>query len=301
MPFSYRKRLLQGMVGTVVVLLTFIIPACQAVPPTPIVVLGTPSPSITAPSATQVPPTPPLPTQLFQPTNQIPTAVPQLELSLKGAYAYVSYDGSLRWQDAKTGDVRILVKNDSGGYAQNPAFSPDGTEIAYSYSTYTKDGLVQSQIRVMRTDGTQDHVVISPADVKLFVDLPAWSPDGKEIYYTELIPTGNSNQRSEIDAVPANGGKAITVLPNGFDATISPDGKRIVFQKVDFTTYAASLWVANINGSSAKELIDAYIFAAIFGARFAPDEKNIVFAESGPATKKLPGMQGSVDHEMHIN
>lgn len=296
MRFNYRKRLLRCMVGVAAALLTFMIPACQAARSTPTVFLPTSSPTKTLVPRSSVPVTPLVPTPLVQPLNQPPTVVPQLELSLNGQYTYVNYDGTLLWQNAQTGAVRILVKNDSGGYAQNPAFSPDGTEIAYSYSTYSKDGLLHSQIRVVRTDGTDDHIVIAPQDANIFVDLPTWSPDGKKIYFTRLIPIEPSNQRSEIDSVPANGGKVVTVIPNGFDVHISLDGKHFVFQKVDFMTYASSLWVANSNGSSAKQLIAENTFAALFGARFAPDGQTLVFAESGPAMKKLPGVQGYLEN-----
>lgn len=263
--------------------------ACQPATPT-----STPQglPTI-SPTMLPVPTLPPLPTRTSsaEPSTTEP-GTPRASQSLSGQFAFVGYEGNVSLEDARTGNTRILVKNDSKGYAQSPAFSPDGKQVAFAYSSFTKDGQVQSQIRVINTDGTNDHVVLSPQDVKINVDLPVWSPDGKEIYITQIIPVGKSDQRAEIDRVPAGGGKPSRVIDNGFEAHLSPDGKRIVYQRLDFSTYAASLWTAGINGSGAKQLVDNATFSAMFGARFSPDAQTILFAASGAPQKKLPGIQG---------
>jgi Tol biopolymer transport system component len=257
-----------------------------------------------APSAQPTPPgaapglTIPPPVAAFQTTPLAGT--PGKVLNLTGSFAFVGNDGNVSLQDANSGSTRILVPTGTQGYGQYPAFSPDGKTVAYSYSSFTKDGQVQSQIRVINLDGSNERAVVSPEDLKITVDLPAWSPDGKELYITQITPVPPSSQRADIYRVSAGGGTMTKVIDDAFEASLSPDGKKIVFQRVDFSTYTASLWIANIDGSDAKQLVDNATFAAMFGMRFSPDSQSIVFAVSGPAKKKLPGLQSYLNQSRDI-
>ncbi|MBA2298706.1 MAG: PD40 domain-containing protein [Actinobacteria bacterium] len=57
---------------------------------------------------------------------------------------------------------------DSGKWADSPAWSPDGSQIAYSTG---------STVAVMNADGSRVHRVADGIT-------PAWSPDGKKLAYT---------------------------------------------------------------------------------------------------------------------
>lgn len=278
MPFQLKPSVRLAIAAAALVLAGSIA-ACQSATPTPkppAFPTTAPAPVVgTPPSRLQVAPV---------------QGTPGRTLNLKGKFAFVGNDGNLSLEDANTGEVSILVPTGSQGYAQNPAFSPDGKQVAYSYSSFTKDGQVQSQIRVIDMETKADRALVSPEDLKITVDLPAYSPDGKEVYITQIIPVGQGSQRTEIDRLSASGGSLTKVMDDGFEAVISPDGKKMTFQRIDFNTYTASLWIANVDGSSAKQLLDKDSFAAIFGMRFSPDMQTIVFAASGPAKKKLPGV-----------
>jgi Tol biopolymer transport system component len=259
--------------------------ACQTPPPPA---------SQSAPPAANPGLTIPPPVAAFK-TTPLP-GTPGKVLNLTGHFAFVANDGNLVLQDANSGTSRVLVPTGTQGYAQYPAFSPDGKQVAYSYSAFTKDGQVQSQIRVINLDGSNDHVVVSPQDLKLAVDLAAWSPDGKNLYVTQISPVPPSSQKADIYRVSVNGGNMTKVIDNGFEASLSPDGKKMVFQRVDFSTYAASLWIADVDGSNARQLADSTSFTAMFGMRFSPESQSIVFAVSGPPKKQLPGLQASLFH-----
>jgi Tol biopolymer transport system component len=284
MPFQL-KPFVRLAIAAVALVLAGSIAACQSATPTPkplnfpttapAPVAGTP------PSRLQVAPV---------------QGTPGRTLNLKGKFAFVGNDGNLTLEDANTGEVSVLVPTGAQGYAQNPAFSPDGKQVAYSYSSFTKDGQVQSQIRVINTETKADRALVTPDDIKITMDLPAYSPDGRDVYVTQIIPVGQGSQRTEIDRVSASGGSLTKVLDDGFEAVLSPDGKKMTFQRIDFTTYTASLWVANVDGGDARQLLDKDSFAAIFGMRFSPDMQTIVFAASGPAKKKLPGVVARVEN-----
>jgi TolB protein len=76
---------------------------------------------------------------------------------------------------------------------------------------------------------------------------------------------------------------------------VSPDGKKIAFLRLESKTYRSSLWVADIDGSHPKELLDKDAFASLEGARFSPDSQTLVFAASGAPQKQLAGLQSRRD------
>lgn len=60
----------------------------------------------------------------------------------------------------------------SGLNASRPAWSPDGTAIAYTFEVY--DTVTKPKLHVIRPDGTDDRRLADPGAA------PAWSPDGAQ-------------------------------------------------------------------------------------------------------------------------
>jgi Tol biopolymer transport system component len=162
--------------------------------------------------------------------------------------------------------------------------------IAFSASAVKPDGSFQYDIRVMNADGSNVRVITVPDNPKAIFVHPAWSPDGKALYFTHAYSVPPATEHNEIDRVSVGGGKYMRVLDEAREAQVSPDGKKIAYYKLEAQTAASSLWVANLDGSGAKMLVDTQTFAALFGARFSPDSQTILFTASGAPKKKLPGM-----------
>ena len=268
-------RLLRALTITLALLAISLVAACGTANPT------------AAPTA------PPAPTRatvtVLGPQN--PGAAPTLDtsLNLKGLFVFANGDGSLSTEQAGSNSPRVVFKATSSLYGDTPALSPDGTQIAFTASSFTKDGAVLQDVRVMNADGTNLRVVATPEQPKITFGFPAWSPDGKSLYITLSYSTPPASQHDEIDEVSVNGGPLRKVIENAREASLSPDGKKLVYSRLNLNTYSSSLWLANIDGSNPKELLADGVFAAIYGPRFSPDAQTIVFAESGPPTKKLPG------------
>jgi dipeptidyl aminopeptidase/acylaminoacyl peptidase len=103
----------------------------------------------------------------------------------KGQIAYASDKGiSLTWENAPSavsrdpnaGTVSTVRFND-----RSPAWSPDGTRIAFQYKTSDR-----SEIYVMNADGSgRTALTQSPplAETPVSSVSPAWSPDGTRIAY----------------------------------------------------------------------------------------------------------------------
>jgi len=106
---------------------------------------------------------------------------------------------------------------------------------------------------------------------------PAARPDNK--YLWQIFP--------EFDIYVAdlkgNITKKLTDSP-GYDAeaTVSPDGKKIVFTST--RSGDLELWTMNIDGSNLKQITHDLGYDG--GAFFSPDSKNLVFRASRPNTEK---------------
>lgn len=275
--------------------LALIAVACEA--PTPLL---TPTAAISPASPTLDTATPPprVPSFAVQPSPTLsqvkttPGATPKQTTSLGGHFVFVGVDGQLWLEDAGANNARLFYQVTENGNVNAPSFSPDGKQIAFTVYSFSKDGSTLQEIHVANVDGTNPRVAVSSKDPTVSIDFPTWSPDGNTLFVTQDSSSQPSNEHVEIDRVSVNGGALSTVIDGGREANVSADGKKILFTKYDFKTYTESLWIANLNGSGAKRLVDDGTFATLFGARFSPDGQNIVFAGSGPPTRKLPGVQG---------
>src|SRR3954452_20058848 len=98
----------------------------------------------------------------------IPAAV-QLAISLPGEkgmdVCVIDLDG---------GDIRRLTEG--GGWDRFPAWSPDGTQIAFTSSPPTGDGPRSERVWVMDAEGSEPVPIAKGMGAK-------WSPDGSQLAF----------------------------------------------------------------------------------------------------------------------
>jgi Tol biopolymer transport system component len=128
----------------------------------------------------------------------------------------------------------------------HPAFSPDGTQIAF---TSTRSG--RSRIHVMNADGSRvRRLTGSPHSDAL----PSWSPNGRWIVFTRYF---NRQRQSDLFAIRARGGTAwrITRTPaREMAPDWAPDGKLIAFAKVVDRTGRSGIAKVRPNGRGTRWL-----------------------------------------------
>ncbi len=150
-----------------------------------------------------------------------------------------------------------LTKSRNDSY---PAWSPDGTKIAFSQD-FLSPTSSERGIYVMNVDGS-DQRLIRTSDHRGIIVLangyqPAWSPDGSKLAFT----SGGSNIHSinadgsgltQITSPPIEG------LRNDYDfgPAWSPDGAKIAFKRFlscDYELFCAGsqTWVVNADGGSS--------------------------------------------------
>jgi len=99
---------------------------------------------------------------------------------------------------------------------------------------------------------------------------PSWSPDGATLVYTR-----ETQQGDEIWAIPAVGGAARRVLPQGCAASFTPDGRRLVYVR-SLRGEQDALMVADADGGSPRLLAEKRGFR-LSSPRVSPDGTLVAF------------------------
>jgi WD40 repeat protein len=155
----------------------------------------------------------------------------------------VRADGTLR---------TVLLNGHSGDYyydtytPQDPAWSPDGTRLAFALQYISYYYANAWSIDVSSADGS---IMTEPVSDYLFKGGPAWSPDGKTIAFSWDGAGG-----SAIYVVPAAGGSSTRLtdaITLDYKPAWSPDGKIALQSNRDGN---AEIYVMNADGSGITRL-----------------------------------------------
>ncbi len=197
-----------------------------------------------------------------------------------------------------------------------PAWSPDGSQIAFARSERGEDAGSTTIMRIDRAGGAPEVVYRLPVEEPLVVWLPiAWLPDGDLVF--SQISANLHDDRNGIWRVPAAGGDATLVLP-GSDladvpgpeiASVDRDrGVAIVFSRFLLGRFGAQadqplFWIVDMASGEHRELpalegTDSPVQTRIFGADFAPDGMSVIAwstaAPSGYALVMIDMSTGAV-------
>jgi tricorn protease len=150
-------------------------------------------------------------------------------------------------------NVRRLTADE--GLEANPAFSPDGSLIAF---TAQYDGNLDVYV-VPVTGGVPTRLTWHPgADV-----VQGFTPDGSAIMFTSARAVFTARY-TQLFTVPVKGGiEEPLKLPNAYEATFSPDGSRLAYNPIspaflEWKHYrgglASTIWLYNFSDNGAEKL-----------------------------------------------
>jgi Tol biopolymer transport system component/mono/diheme cytochrome c family protein len=235
-------------------------------------------------AATAAAPSQPLPTQA-QPA-QVPNASQPLPPLI------LVRQGNLWRSDGSQAPLRQLTKNPADSFAQNPAISPDGKQVAYVSlippAPTAALPVPTSALFVMDIDGSNAREIWRPAEGLL--GMPAWTPDGQALYVAAngvklAGGAGGEGRLLQILRVDLASAAVRPLLSDALDPAVSRDGQRMVFLQLKQDGFTMSLLTANADGSGARVLIDGKDFQGFYAPRFSPDGKRLVVAAiGGPQT-----------------
>lgn len=174
------------------------------------------------------------------------------------------------------------VSGDDGTPDWGPAWSPDGAWVAWNTAS---DAQVGFDLGIVHPDGT-GRKVVKPG---VFVEYPAWSPDGSRIVFmSQVAEEGSQYDIFVMDADGANVNRLTTAPSDDGWPTWSPDGTSIAFSSTRDDCSRSSLpdclstgdlgpfhtpYVMAPDGSGQRRL--STVFAQI--ADWSPDGHSIVF------------------------
>jgi len=151
---------------------------------------------------------------------------------------------------ADTGGAHALTLAGGRATAWNGAWSPGGTQVAYTYGDSTRI----LQVHVVNVDGTSDHAVTHTTVDQGSAQMPAWSPDGRRLavqvsnhatHSSAIWVIDLSNSDSRVLSAP--GATWLDETPSWF-----PDGTRLAFQSN--RTGTMEVWVMNADGSVPRQI-----------------------------------------------
>lgn len=152
-----------------------------------------------------------------------------------------------------------------------PSWSPVSDTIAYSYNKAGDE--IDFRLQTIRADGTEMRELLSSNDPDLSDHEPAWSPNGKTIYFLsnrthqmeiwkfdyaewekQMEEVGKVDYNN-IDLKQVSKLDSVNVNPD-HRPRISPDGKKIVFYGVgsDWNNIGTNLYTLNTDGSGLANI-----------------------------------------------
>ena len=173
--------------------------------------------------------------------------------SVNGDIAYVACGTSTHpffstqcdiWTMAPDGSNKVNLTATSDLNESNPAWSPDGSRIAYIEGWNGVNTLM-----VMNADGS-NKVAVTPTASYQFS--PTWSPGGTQIALVRQLPGQTMSLQFDIVVVDVDGSGERKLTDTDFDEldpAWSPDGSKIAFAGVRFETYPDPITGAPTQGA----------------------------------------------------
>jgi Tol biopolymer transport system component len=258
-------------------LLAWLLAACAA-----------PAATVAAPPAAGAAPSAPGPGTL-----PLPTRLPVTWSGLGGRLVYVAgfqqdYSPYARLEslDLASGVVTTLYQTPPAGWIYAAAVSPDRAQIVLSYASPTG----YPALYRMPADGSAAPVpLFAPPTANDGYTEPAWSPDGKYIYfvhthYALAAPT------LAIERTALTGGAPELLVANAEWPRLSAGGSRLAYVSADPAGGADRLFVSAADGSDPRQVVltGAAVPDTIDAPLFLPGGQTLLFAAPIPAQSFAP-------------
>jgi Tol biopolymer transport system component len=131
-----------------------------------------------------------------------------------------------------------------GWFDTGPAFSPNGSRIAF---THVGEIRGEAEIRTMRVDGSRQRVLAGEDSYN-----PSFSPDGSQLVFERLQL---QDHRTDVMVMNADGSEEKLLVRDGAEPAFSPNGKWVVFSRDSREDLsAADLFKVRVNGTGVRQV-----------------------------------------------
>lgn len=146
-----------------------------------------------------------------------------------------------------------------------PAWSPDGTKLAFGRYVETKESYI-STIRVIARTGGAATVLARASLGRAFssVSSPSWRPDGHAVAFVRSSLDSKAYFKQATFLVGTGGGTARLLVDKAGPVSWSPDGSRLVYSSIrdrngqdcgsDECNYRSEIYVSRSDGTAARRL-----------------------------------------------
>ena len=232
------------------------------------------------------------------------------DLSSDGKISFVSQnvqpsnpegDSEVYLMDADGSDPRNLTNTTGAVSDQDPRFSADGQEIAFtSFGKQPSNAEGDFEVYVMKADGSGQHNLTNNAGLSEFVS--DFSSEGREIAFSSFgVQTSNPEGDFEIYLMNADGTNQRNLTNTAgsisdFDAALSPDGQTVAYVSTGVQPSNPDgdneIFVINADGSGRQNLTDTASGVQDQFPDFAPDNKKIAYESYGNQPSNPEGDAG---------
>jgi Tol biopolymer transport system component len=192
------------------------------------------------------------------------------------------------------GDLRLVLDLPGTSWAHEPAWSPDGSMLAYMLSQPATDGdipgLQTSVICGLERATGAGRLLLRGSTSTEALEEPAWTPDGQSLVVTRRQTTADPETGSITSTVALvrynlAAGTPLVLVEGASSPAISPDGERLAYIRYDQQTEDVVLVLARADGMEGRLIAETQPPLGVFVApRWSPDGAVLLFAASrGPA------------------
>ncbi len=242
----------------------------------------------------------PSPVAVFPTSNDpaVQTAnalMPWAKLNLTGKLVYNASNStvgtaSVQSLDLETGELITIFQAPGDSWVYDVAVSPDHTTLVLTYSP-PMDAPYGGQASLYRmplnASKPPQLLVTLPTGQDQFSQ-PAWSPDGKYIYFAHI--NFESMATFEIMRMAYPDGKPEKLIENAYWARVSEDGSRLVYVSLDPQSGKNQLFFANVDGTNPQQvrLRRLPVPSVIDAPMFSPDNQSIIFSSPTGSKASAP-------------